>query len=124
MSGLTTHGAEAILAGEAVPSPLWVQLHIGDPGTEGTANGAVEDTRQSVTLEPGDDDAVAVNDAPASWSSLPADETASWFTLWDDETAGDPWFVGTISPTLALVLAGTATLAQGRLYVTAGRHGV
>lgn len=124
MAGLTTYGAEQLLAGTALPSPLWVRLHVGDPGTAGTANGAVEDTRQSVTLEPGDDAATAVNDAAASWTDLPTNESASWFTLWDDETGGNPWFVGTVDPTLDLTLGGNAELAAGRLTVTAGRHGV
>lgn len=124
MSGLTTYGAEQLLAGSTVPATLWLKFHDDDPGTDGTANAATETTRESLALEPGDDAATAVNDASISWTGLAANESATHFTLWDDETAGNPWFVGEFAPALALVAAGGVTLAAGSVIVTAARHGV
>lgn len=89
---LTTYGADAILAGTAMPTTLWVQFHNGDPGVDGDANIATEATRKSTDLgTPAD--GIVRTDTVAEWLNAAATETISHITLWDAETGGNPWWV-------------------------------
>ena len=83
-----------------------------------TANPAYETTRATINLEPGTSPNIATNDASANWSGLAADEVATHFSLWDDATAGNPWAFGAWDPTVALVLAGSAVVAAGKITLT------
>lgn len=111
----TTYGAEAVLAGTGVPQTLWVQLHSGAPGDAGTANVCVETDRQSIALEASVEPRTVVNDAAATWSDLPADETATHLSLWDAETGGNCWAVGVWDPVLDLSVGGSVQAAAGRI---------
>ena len=118
MSGWTNYGVAAIASGTALPQTLYVKHHIGDPGADATANPAYEATRATINLEPGTSPNIATNDASANWSGLAADEVATHFSLWDDATAGNPWAFGAWDPTVALVLAGSAVVAAGKITLT------
>lgn len=116
MSGfLTTYGANAILAGTAMPTTLYVQLHNDDPGVDGDANVATEDTREAITIDTPAAGAAA-NDAAAEWSSAAATEDITHVTLWDAATDGNPWWViprtgGTLNVTLGdVILADTGDI--------------
>jgi hypothetical protein len=103
MADFSDHGAlqslQWILAqGTPVaPTELWVQLHVGDPGADGSANPAANTTRVQITFGTAantgtDGRAQAASDANVAWASVPADETYSHISIWDDETAGNCWY--------------------------------
>jgi hypothetical protein len=91
--GWSTATANAILdatfRGEAYSYPaVWLKLHVGDPGPNGTANPASETTRKNVTA------AIASGGANTStvllqWTNVPASETFTHATFWDDSAAGN-----------------------------------
>ena len=95
---LTLYGAGQILAGTGIPTNLYVQAHIGEPGTDGTGNVATETSRVLMTRGAATtvgNSKVAENDAEVGWEDWPADETVTHFSWWDDIDAGQGncWYV-------------------------------
>ena len=94
----------------------WVQLHVGEPGANGTANVAVETDRMQVTW------AVAVGGTLTSssqlqWTNVAGTEDYTHFTVWTLAAAGTFGFSGTV--TANPVTAGdTFTIAAGDLDVS------
>jgi len=77
------------------PPALFIQLHIGNPGTNGLANPAANTLRVLVTYDPATPGiGIAVNNNTVEWDPVPADETYSHVTVWDDLTAGGVIFQG------------------------------
>lgn len=72
-----------------VETALWAQLHTGDPGADGTANIATEDTRIDATAcfiggNTGNTQTNTVEIGP--WTSVAATETYAYITLWQAST--------------------------------------
>lgn len=94
-------------------SALWVELHVGDPGVDGSANPAVNTTRVEVTDCFGgaaaDDGSGAkrklANDSiMGPWTDVPAAETYTHVAFYSAETGGT--FVGSGTVTAAAVTTG------------------
>lgn len=110
--GLSVATANAILAAifrqtSFTYTAVWVKLHVGPPGADGTANEATNTERKDATA--------CFGTAPAGgsivntvqigpWASVPADETYSHVTLWTASTAGT--FIGSGTITTAAVSIG------------------
>ena len=62
---------------------VYVQLHLGDPGSAGTANPAANTTRQAATFGTGATGRAISNTAAVEWTSVPNTETYTWISLWD-----------------------------------------
>lgn len=75
---------------------VYVQLHVGDPGTAGTANAATETTRKAVSFA-GASVGSIVSDADVTWTNISGSEDATFFTAWDGLTGGSFLFSGTIT---------------------------
>ena len=61
----------------------YVQLHIGDPGANGTANRATERSRKSVTFSAASNTTgIMTNSAPVQWTGILGSEDATHFSLW------------------------------------------
>ena len=75
---------------------VYVKLHVGDPGANGTANPATETTRKAVSFGVASAGVLA-SDADVSWTNIAGSEDANHFTAWDDLTAGNFLFSGTIT---------------------------
>jgi len=74
----------------------YIQLHVDDPGVDGTANGATETTRKVISL--GTPAAgVVTNDTPITWTAISGSQDATYFSLWTASTAGTFLFSGTIT---------------------------
>jgi hypothetical protein len=84
---LNTFGGTAF----SVTTP-YLQLHVGDAGEDGTANGAGETTRQSVSF------------SSASGGSM-SSETLTHWSMWDASTGGNCLWTGALS--------GSATVSTG-----------
>lgn len=67
--------------------PLFMQLHIADPGPVGTSNVAVNATREATSTWAGSNGSWS-NAAAIVWTAVPASEAYTWFTLWTASTGG------------------------------------
>ena len=92
---------------------VYIKLHTGDPGANGTANAATETTRKEVTFAAASGGAIA-SDAAVTWTNIAGSEDASYFTAWDNASAGNFLFSGTITGN-AYVAGDTYTITSGSL---------
>jgi len=73
------------------PTAVWVKLHVGDPGSAGTANPAVHTTRIQASFgAPGTNAGTrrVLNDADITFADVDGAEDFTHFSTWTDETAG------------------------------------
>ena len=92
---------------------VYVKLHTGDPGANGTANAATETTRKEVTFAAASGGTIA-SDAAVTWTNIAGSEDASYFTAWDNASAGNFLFSGTITGN-AYTAGDTYTIPSGSL---------
>lgn len=92
---------------------VYVKLHTGDPGANGTANAATETTRKEVTFAAASGGAIA-SDAAVTWTNIAGSEDATYFTAWDNASAGNFLFSGTITGN-AYTAGDTYTIPSGSL---------
>ena len=95
---------------------VYVKLHIGDPGANGTANAATETTRKSISFSAASSGGLT-SDADISWSNIAGSEDATFFTVWDNLTAGNFLFSGTVAGN-AYTAGDTFTIPSGSLTVS------
>lgn len=70
------------------PTNLYVKLHLGDPGTNGTANPSQVTTRAQAHFSAASAGAIALTGTNPSWS-MSATETVSHISVWDASTSGN-----------------------------------
>ena len=87
-----------------MPTTVYVKLHLGDAGEDGTANPAVNASRQAAAWAVAASGAIATN-ATITWTAVSTTETYSHWSLWDNSTAGNCLWTGALS-TSAAVTAG------------------
>lgn len=114
MANLSEFAANAILDGDPMPTTLWVQLHVGDPGVTGVANVAAEDRRMSFTRTAAAAGACS-NAGSMLWDSIPDDETITHISIHDDESAGDAWWIGDATSDLIVTTGNNIALSAGAL---------
>lgn len=69
------------------PASVWLQLHTGDPGANGTANASAETTRMEVTFAA--PSAGSMTATAVSWTDWDAgSETVSHVSLWGASSGG------------------------------------
>ena len=93
---------------------VYVKLHIGDPGEDGTANAAGETTRQAVTFGAASGDTMA-SDAALTWTNVSNTETYSHVSLWDASTAGNCLWTGALTASKSVTAGDTFTINSGSL---------
>jgi hypothetical protein len=119
--GLSAYLANALLntfcnaTSFSVATP-YMKLHIGDPGSAGTSNPAVNTTRKSVSFAAAASGAIA-NDAQISWTSVAATEDYTHWSLWDASSAGNFLQSGTITAN-AVTIGDTFNINTGDLDIT------
>jgi hypothetical protein len=92
---------------------VYIKLHTGDPGANGTANAATETTRQEVTFASASAGAIA-SDAAVTWTNIAGSQDATFFTAWDNVSAGNFLFSGSITGN-AYIAGDTYTIPSGSL---------
>jgi len=102
--------------GSFAVATVYVQLHVGDPSSNGTANPATETTRKAASFGAASG-GVLTSDAAVSWTNIAGSEDATFFTAWDAETAGNFLFSGTITAN-AYSAGDTFTIPSGSLTVS------
>jgi hypothetical protein len=75
---------------------VYVKLHVGEPGANGTANPATETTRKAVSFGAASA-GVLTSDDDVTWTNIAGSEDANHFTAWDSLTTGNFLFSGTIT---------------------------
>lgn len=94
----------------------WAQLHVGDPGANGTANVATETDRVQVDWGTVAAGAVA-NEAAVQWTNVAGTEDYTHVTFWTASSAGTFGFSGTVTAN-AVTAGDTFTIPIGDLDVT------
>jgi hypothetical protein len=98
------------------PAAVYVKLHTGDPGEDGTANAAAETTRQAATFAaPANPGGTMDSSADVTWTSVSTTETYRYISLWDNSTAGNCLMSGALTADRSVTAGDTFTLASGRL---------
>lgn len=92
---------------------VYIKLHIGEPGANGTANAATETTRKEATFSSASGGSVA-SDAAVTWTNIAGSEDATFFSAWDNVSAGNFLFSGSITGN-AYVAGDTYTIPSGSL---------
>ena len=114
----TNYGAEQTLrwvlgqTAQAPPTQLFLALHIGDPGADGTANPAVESLRVEYVADTidvtggGTGEAFVLNTGDINWENLAATETFTDVSIWDALTGGNTWYKGALVAPVPVVAGG------------------
>jgi hypothetical protein len=97
---------------------VWVKLHLGDPGSAGTANAAVETTRQQATFGSAAASRAISNTAVIEWLNVSTTETYTHISLWTASSAGT--FLGRddLSSSAAVTAGDTFRIPIGDLDLT------
>ena len=95
---------------------VYVKLHVGDPGANGTSNAATETTRKAASFAAASSGSLA-SDADITWTNIAGSQDATHFTAWDNVSAGNFLFSGTVTAN-AYNAGDTFTIASGSLTVS------
>jgi hypothetical protein len=97
---------------------VWVKLHLGDPGSAGTANAAVETTRQQAIFGSAAASRAISNTAVIEWLNVSTTETYTHISLWTASSAGT--FLGRddLSSSAAVTAGDTFRIPIGDLDLT------
>jgi hypothetical protein len=95
---------------------VYVKLHVGDPGANGTSNAATETTRKAASFAAASAGSLA-SDADITWTNIAGSQDATHFTAWDNVSAGNFLFSGTITAN-AYTAGDTFTITSGSLTVS------
>jgi hypothetical protein len=99
----------------------WVQLHVGDPGSAGTANVAANSTRKQVAWNAPSAGATGFRkidtSATITWTAVSTTETYTYYTLWSASSAGTFGHSGTVSGG-AVTSGNNFDIAAGALVVS------
>lgn len=85
---------------------VWVKLHIGDAGEDGTTNAAANTSRQSISFNAAASGSMA-SSATVTWTNVSNTETYSHFSLWDNATTGNCLWTGALSSSAAVTAGDT-----------------
>ena len=103
------------------PAAVYVKLHIGVAGEDGTANAAGETTRQAaVFAAPSNPAGTMTTSADITWTSVSTAETISHFSLWDNSTAGNCLGDGALGASKTVAVGDNLTITAGNLTWTLG----
>lgn len=95
---------------------VFIKLHIGDPGANGTANPATETTRKAASFG-ASSSGTLTSDADITWTNIAGSQDATFFTAWDSATTGNFLFSGGITGN-AYTAGDTYVIPSGSLTVS------
>lgn len=88
------------------PTNVFVKLHTGDPGEDGTSNAAAETTRKQVSWNAASSGSIGAS-ATLTWTNVSTSETYSHWSLWDNVSAGNCIWTGSLSSNAAVTAGDT-----------------
>lgn len=118
MSDFATPGANAFLDGTALPATLYVQLHTGNPGTNGTANTATETDRIAIGSWSAASGGAKASTALAEILNAAATETVTHVTYWSAGIGGTCWFIDDLAADVPVELGDTVQIDIGDAVIT------
>jgi hypothetical protein len=89
-----------------IPTNVYVQLHTGDAGEDGTSSVATETTRKVAAWSAASSGSIATS-ATLEWTNVAATETYSHWSLWDAATSGNCLWTGGLSSSAAVTAGDT-----------------
>jgi len=95
---------------------VFIKLHIGDPGANGTANPATETIRKAASFG-ASSSGTLTSDADITWTNIAGSQDATFFTAWDSATTGNFLFSGGITGN-AYTAGDTYVIPSGSLTVS------
>jgi hypothetical protein len=95
------------------PTQMWVQLHIGDPGINGSDNVAAETTRKLASWGDADVDGKAYNNAALEWILVVGTEVLTHISVWSQAVAGIAWYQGQLTSPVPVTVGADFTIAAG-----------
>lgn len=96
---------------------VYVKLHIGNPGEDGTSNAAAETTRKAVTFATESGGTINSN-ADVTWTNVAATEAISYVSLWDASSAGNCLGSGPLTQARSLTAGDSFTIPSGLLAIS------
>jgi len=88
------------------PSTVYIKLHTGDAGEDGTSSAATETTRKSVSWSAASSGSISAS-ATLEWTNVAATETYSHWSAWDNSTAGNCLWTGALSSSASVTAGDT-----------------
>ena len=93
------------------PAVQAAKLHVGDPGSAGTAAPSVGDaTRKALTFAAPAGGVMALSTAPAVWTNGGTTEILSHISVWNSTTVGDFQYSAPLTATYSWATTNTFTL--------------
>ena len=89
-----------------IPTNVYIKLHTGDAGEEGTSNAASETTRKVAAWATAASGSIATS-ATLEWTNVAATETYTHWSMWDDVSAGNCLWTGALSSSAAVTAGDT-----------------
>jgi hypothetical protein len=89
-----------------IPTDVYVKLHTGDAGEDGTSNAASEATRKEAAWATASSGSIATS-ATLEWTNVASTETYSHWSLWDALTSGNCLWTGALSSSAAVTAGDT-----------------
>lgn len=93
------------------PGGLYIRLHVGDPGSAGSANTSAVGTRSQATFAAASGGAIALTGTNPSWS-MSGTETISHISVWDASTGGNFLWSAALSVAKSVQSGDTLTLTS------------
>lgn len=99
------------------PAAVYLKLHTGDPGENGTSNAAGNTTRKAITFAAASSGAgTMTTSADITWTNVSTSETYAYGSIWDDISAGNCLGASNaMSPSVAVIAGDTFTVSSGNL---------
>ncbi len=110
------------LTGGGAPTSIaafYVKLHIGAPGSAGTANAAAETTRKLATFAAASGGAITTSGA-LNWTGVAATETVTHISFWTASSGGTFIASDSLDTSAALSAGGDFTIAAGDIDLSLG----
>lgn len=109
-----------VFKGDAYTSPsgIYVKLHTGDPGEDGTSNAATETTRKEATFGSVASGGTISNTADIDWTDVSTTEEITDVSLWDAATDGNCLGAGSLTASRSLTAGDDFTIETGGLDVS------
>lgn len=96
------------------PTDCYIQLHVGDPGSAGTANPATETDRVAAVFGSVASGGAISNTSALTWTGVAGSEDFTHYSAWSASTSGTFLFSGTVTAN-AVTAGDTFTIAIGDL---------
>jgi hypothetical protein len=90
----------------SMPATVYIKLHTGDAGEEGTSSAATNATRQAAAWASAASGSIAISSS-ITWTNVSTTETYTHWSAWDSLTSGNCLWTGALSSSAAVTAGDT-----------------